>query len=173
MSPELRRMLVEGDEVGFEKSFVNGDFPNSFSVDWRECDDDIVRYCAECLSITSLEPDWKDDALFIRRGEKKTPVPLREDGGDRHITLCALNDALAPDYEARYLVVSGGSDTLGLVALRTNDWRKLEEACPQAVAENFIDPRLLPNLITEFTEKSLPIPARARYRRMVNRSQRS
>ena len=46
----------------------------------------------------------------------------------------------------------------------------LEKANPAVVAENFIDPRRLPNLMTELTDEKLPANARARFGRMLNRN---
>lgn len=58
------------------------------------------------------------------------------------------------------------------VALRMDDWRALENEYPTVVAENFIDPRTLPNLMTELTDETLPENARARLERMVERNRR-
>src|SRR5262249_50878037 len=92
--------------------------------------------------------------------------PLQMDEGDRHITICTLNDMLVPKYEIRYLVFSHGSDTAGLAALAVADWQGLEKANAAAVAENFVDPRKLPNVFTELTDDKRPAPARACFERM-------
>lgn len=173
MSPELKSMLLKGDEQGIEDAYYGELCPDFFAVDWREADDEIVRGCALCLNLEeTLSAEWIDDKLFINFEGRKTHVPLLEDGGDRHITICKLNDVLEGRYQIRYVVASGGSDMGGFVVLNQEDWGLLEAACLQAVSENFIDPRTLPNLFTEFTEEHLPLPARARYLRMVNRSKK-
>lgn len=173
MSPGLKNLLLKGDEKGVEDAYYGELFPEFFGVDWREGDDEIVQACAACLNLEeSLSAEFADDKLVITFEGKRTLVPLLEDGGDRHVTICKLNDVLDGRYQIRYIVASGGSDTGGFVALSQEDWNVLEAECSQAVSENFIDPRSLPNLFTEFTEGHLPVPARARYLRMANRNKR-
>jgi hypothetical protein len=77
---------------------------------------------------------------------------------------------LSPKYDVRFLVFSHRSDTLGLAAMSTADWRELEDANAAVVAENFIDPRKLPNLMTELTDEKLPAHARARFERLLHRN---
>ena len=173
MSPELKSMLLKGDEKGIENFVYGGLCPDFFGVNWRAGDDEIVLECAACLKLEdSLSAEWIGDKLFITFEGGQTLVPLLEDGGDRHITICKLNDVLEGKYQLRFIVVSLGNDSIGIVALTTEDWAFLQAACPQTVIENFIDPRSLPNLITEITEEHLPVPARARYLRMINRNQK-
>ena len=97
---------------------------------------------------------------------------MQFDVADRHITLCTLNDLLSPKHEIRFIILSHGSDTVGFAALSVADWRELEKANADAVAENFVDPRKLPNLVTELTDEKLPPKARARFERMLERNKR-
>ena len=92
--------------------------------------------------------------------------------GDRHITICTLNDVLSPKYEVRFLVFSHGSDTLGFAALDMATWQQVEKADPTVVAENFIDPRKLPNIVNDLVDAKLPPLARARFERLLNRNKR-
>lgn len=170
MSPELRQMVINRDEVGLERAYYDDECPHFFSVDWRGDDEDIVTDCARALELESLSAEWRDDELFILFDGREIKVPLEMDAGDRHITACTLNDVLNPMYEMRFLVCSHGNDTIGFAALRVADWRELENSNAAAVAENFIDPRKLPNLMTELTDDSLPARARARFERMVARN---
>jgi len=170
MNPELRQMVIDRDEVGLEGAFFDNECSNFFAVDWREDDADIVAYCAEALELESLTAEWRDENLFIIFDGREVKVPLQIDVADRHITICKLNDVLSPKYEVRFLVFSHGSDTLGFAALSVADWCELEKANPAVVAENFIDPRKLPNLMTELTDEKLPVSARARFERMLNRN---
>lgn len=169
MSPELESLLGNPDEVRFENACLDGEIPEFLGIDWREPDDEIIEACAECLSLDSLHAVWNGDKLYISFEGLLSRVPLLEDAGDRHITICRLNDVLEGRYQLRMIVVSHGSDAIDLAALPVEEWTKLESALPQMVQENFIDPRLLPNVITDLTDSELPIPARARYLRMVNR----
>lgn len=166
---EFRRMLSDRDEKGMETAFFENECGHFFAVDWREDDADIVAYCAESLGLQNLKAEWSGSELVVDYNGARHVVPLLEDEGDRHVTLCALNDILAPNYELRFFVGSHGSDTGGFAALPTSDWQTLERECPDAVAENFLDPRKLPNVFTELTEDTLPIPARARFLRMLER----
>jgi len=47
MSPELRQMVLDRDEVGLERAYFDNECPHFFAVDWREDDADIVACCAE------------------------------------------------------------------------------------------------------------------------------
>jgi hypothetical protein len=170
MSPEFRQMVLERDEVGLEKAYLENECSHFFAVDWRGDDADIVTDCAAALELDWLRADWRGEELFILFDGNKVSVPLQMDVADRHITICTLNDVLSPQYEVRFLVFSHGSDTLGFAALSVADWRELESADAAAVAENFIDPRQLPNLMTELTDEKLPAGARARYERMMRRN---
>ncbi len=163
-------MVIAHDEVGLERAFFDNDCPHFFAVDWGEDDADIVAYCAEALELDSLTAEWRGDDLFITFDGRDVKVPLLMDVADRHITICTLNDVLSPNYEVRFLVFSHGGDTGGFAALRVADWRELEKANAAVVAENFIDPRKLPNLMTELTDEKLPANAGARLARMLNRN---
>lgn len=170
MRSELRQLVLGRDEIGLERAYFDSECPHFFAVDWREDDADIVAYCAEALELDSLTAEWRDDDLFIIYDGREVRVPLLMDLADRHITICTLNDVLGPKYEIRFLVFSHGSDTLGFAALSMAEWNELEEADWGVVAENFIDPRKLPNLVTELTDEKLPADARARFQRMLNRN---
>jgi hypothetical protein len=170
MIAELRQMVNDRDEFGLERAFFNSGCPHFFAVDWREDDADIVADCAEALELELLTAEWRDEELFIIFNGQEARVPLQSDAEDRHITICALNDLMEAKYEIRFLVFSLGSDTLGFAALSVADWRELEKSNAAAVAENFIDPRKLPNLMTELTEKKLPTNARVRFERLLNRN---
>src|SRR5262245_17912121 len=99
MSPELRRMVIERDEVGLERAYVDNDCAHFFTVDWGEDDADIVAYCAEALELDSLAAEWRDEELFIVFDGREVQVPLQLDVADRHVTICTLNDVLSPNYE--------------------------------------------------------------------------
>ena len=170
MSPELNSLFVKPDEKRFEDAYFDGQVPEFLGIDWREPDDEIIEACAECLQLDSLHAVWNGDRLYISFWGQQSRVPLLEDAGDRHITICRLNDVMEGKYQLRMIVVSHGSDTIGLAVLPVEEWTYWESTSRQLVEENFIDPRLLPNVITDLTDTDLPIPARARYLRMVNRS---
>jgi hypothetical protein len=163
-------MIEERDEPSLEQAYFDNECPHFFTVDCREDDADIVKYCSDCLGLPSLAAEWRDEVLFMAFEGKEVRVPLQQDTADRHITICTVNDLLSPKYEIRFVVLSQGSDSIGLAALSTEDWRELERTNPETVAENFIDPRKLPNLMTELTERDLPVNAQARLQRMAERN---
>jgi hypothetical protein len=171
MTPELRQMVISCDELALERAYSDNECPHFFAVDWREDDADIVGYCAEALELESLSAEWREEDLHILFDGREVKVPLQIDVADRHITICTLNDVLGPKYEVRFLVFSHGGDTLGFAALSVADWQELENANSAAVAANFIDPRKLPNLMTELTDEKLPPLAKARLKRMLERNQ--
>jgi hypothetical protein len=171
MSPDFRKIVIDGDEVALERTYFDNKSSHLFAVDWGEDDADIVAYCAEALGLESSTAEWREEDLFIILNEQQMQVPLQLDVADRHITVCTLNDVLRPNYEVRFLVASFGGDTLGFAALTATDWTELEEANGAFVAENFIDPRKLPNLMTELTQQTLPPNAKARFERMLSRNQ--
>jgi hypothetical protein len=179
--PQKHQWDVKMNESAIVRFLENPDFEAfrvlwsddkaSFAVDWREPDDDIIGYCESvlqtgCLSAENAEADNECDDLYINYRGTRTKVPLACNGGDRHVTLCALNDVLAPDYQIRWIVISHGSDTLGFVPLPSGAWRSLESRYPQQVAENFLDPRPLPNLFTVFVDDDLPEPAKSHWQRV-------
>jgi hypothetical protein len=129
-----------------------------FWVDWREDDDAIPNYCESILQTGQLsgelinvdgDPGFE---IYVRYNDKRVKVPLTVSPADRHITLCSLNEALAPDYEVRFCIDSNGSDTLAFLPLAASTWAELDEGYGERVAQHFyrIAPR--PNLFTEALE---------------------
>ena len=173
MDQALRQWLKDENERAIDDAFFDSGCPHFFAVDWGEDDADIVEYCAGCIGVDSLRAEWRDDSLVIIRDANETTVPLKNDDGDRHITICTLNDVLQPEYEIRFLVCSHGSDTAGFAALSAADWQTLDTELPHPVKANFIKLAELPNIFTGMTDKHLPEEARARFQRMLDGNQRS
>jgi hypothetical protein len=150
-----------------------------FWVEWNEDDDQIPGLCEAILKTGHLAADWDDETMVIvwRGGrfpvaltksllteaagnpitwavDAVLPLPLSDallwpSRGDRHVTLLALNRALSPDYEIRY-VRSSADDEPAFAPLAASDWATLEQQYgPDAVEAAF--PRLRPdrNLFTE------------------------
>ena len=126
-----------------------------FWVDWREEDDAIVGYCEDILQTGSLaaelvEVDTENGyEIHITFQGKRAKVPLTYSPQDRHITLYALNQILAPDYEVRFCIASNGSDTLAFLPLPSSQWQKLEAAHGDRLAEHFCRLAPKPNLFTD------------------------
>jgi hypothetical protein len=170
MDPYLEKLVSERDEVGIERAFFDGRCKNFVAVDWGDEDDSIVSSCAASLGLSNLSSRFEGSDLVITYSGRQQRVALTQDVGDRHLTICGINDAIASEYELRFLVCSHGSDTIGLAALSASDWRSLEDRFPEAVAENFLDPRTLPNIINNLIDDHLPPKARSRFDRMVARN---
>ncbi len=126
-----------------------------FWVDWREDEGDIVRYCESVLQTGSLTAEWIRAAtprgrdLYISYGGRRIRVPLINGDEDRHITLCVLNGALAPDYEVRFCIGSNGSDTLAFLPLPAVQWAELEQRYGAGVGRHFYRLAERPNIFTD------------------------
>jgi hypothetical protein len=126
-----------------------------FWVDWREGERDIVRYCETVLRTGSLTAEWVRAAtpdrrdLFISYGGRRIRAPLIQGYEDRHIALCALNQALAPEYEVRFCIDSKGSDTLAFLPLPSETWAGLEQRYGAAVGRHFYRLAERPNVFTD------------------------
>ena len=121
-----------------------------FRVDWHEDDSDIVEYCEGVLQTGSLKAAWEEGGeLYITHAGNHVRVPLMNSDQDRHITLCALNRALSPDYEVRFCVDTNGSDTLGFLPLPASEWADLENQYGAAVSRHFYRLAARPNVFTD------------------------
>jgi len=126
-----------------------------FWVDWREEDDAIVEYCESLLETGELSAEIIDADnehgfdMYIVYSNKRAKVSLTLSEDDRHITLCALNDILRPDYEVRFVIASKGSDTLAFVPLPSAEWQALERRYGKQVEKHFYRIAGKPNLYTD------------------------
>ena len=126
-----------------------------FWVDWREDDADIVSYCEGLLQTGSLASEWVNANtpvgvdLYISHKGKRLRVPLVIGPEDRHITLCALNEVLAPDFEVRFCIDSNGNDTLAFLPLPTAKWKELESTYGETVDSHFHKLTKSPNVFTD------------------------
>jgi hypothetical protein len=125
-----------------------------FWVDWRQDDDSIPDACEAVLQTGKLagklvEVDTDQGyEVWIRYGDRFVQVPLTYTAGDRHITLCSLNETLRPDYEVRFCIDSHGSDAAAFLPLAAHQWRDLEHKYGDAVAKHFYKFKDRPNLFT-------------------------
>src|SRR6476620_12415117 len=74
-----------------------------FWIDWRHEDDAIPNDCESILQtgqlageLVNVESDPGFE-IYVRYKDKRLKVPLTVSAADRHITICSLNEALAPD----------------------------------------------------------------------------
>jgi hypothetical protein len=126
-----------------------------FWVDWRQEDETIADACEEVLGTGRLSGEYVEAdteegyEVHIRYGDRRVRVPLTYSEADRNVTLCALNQALAPDYEVRFCTDSQGSDTLAFLPLPAREWAELERRYGRAVGERFYRIATRPNLFTD------------------------
>jgi hypothetical protein len=132
-----------------------GDESTAFWVDWGQEDETIADACEDvlltgCLSGELVEVDTNEGVeVYIQYGDRRVHVPLTYRVADRHITLCVLNDVLAPDYEVRFCIDSKGGDTLAFLQLTVGQWAELERQYGGKVGERFYRIEARPSLFTD------------------------
>lgn len=149
----IERFLSSPTEKNIEKLLNSQD--TVFWVDWREEDDAIVEYCERILQTKQIDSELQDieeepgfQFSIVYKGVTVI-VPLVAGPEDRHITLYALNQAIAADFEIRFCIDSAGGDSLAFLPLSISQWGELEERFGNTVAEHFAKIEARPNLFTE------------------------
>lgn len=100
-------------------------------VDWREDDEDLIRYFNDELEeqfevqLVDNNKPYGDD-IVLKQGEKQLTIPYKE-VLDRDTTIKYLNEFIKPKYEIRWAMESLGNDTLAFVLLEANQWKSLED----------------------------------------------
>src|SRR5439155_23659726 len=131
MDLRLVAIVLESPTEEAIRAFLN-DKGTVFWVDWQEEDDAIVEACEGILQTGVLFSELVDVntdqgyELYIRYRGYRARVPLSNSEQDRHLTLCALNQILAPDFEVRFCIDSNGSDSLAFLPLAVSRWAELE-----------------------------------------------
>jgi hypothetical protein len=126
-----------------------------FWIDWRQEDETIAESCESVLQTGHLSGELvevdSDEGyeVYLQYRDRRVKVPLSYSGDDRHITLCALNRVLAPEYEVRFCIDSNGSDTLAFLPLSCEKWAELERRYGEAVGRRFYKLAERPNLFTD------------------------
>ncbi len=178
MVPESIHALIRSTPSERPQSALE-DSTALFWVEWREDDDQIPALCAAVLKTTELSSEWDDDRLYIVWRGRRVPVPLAHSvldsvaasspvavldsflpvslvdlfswpsRGTRHTTMLALNQALNPEYEIRYLRGSLAEGGAAFAPLAQGDWVALEQQYGRDVLEAaFAALRDKPNLFT-------------------------
>ena len=109
-------------------------------IDWREDDEDVVRYfndmMDESIHIQTISNGklYGDDIvlqeLLIPYGDEK----------DRDVTIKYFNNFVKPDYEVRWFVESLGNDTLGFTVLSGAEWADLEDEFGADTVRYYFEP---------------------------------
>ena len=153
MIPEVVSTFLESPSENTMRKLL--DSKSVFWVDWGEEDDAIVEYCESVLQTGALSSKFLDAdneagfELLIHCNSLRTVVPLTISPADRHITICSLNEVLAPDYEIRFCIDSNGMDTLAFLPLASADWTDIETKYADLFATHFGQVTPFPNLFTE------------------------
>ena len=123
-------------------------------IDWREYDDDIIRYFNEMmedkleLEMIDNEKPYGDDIILVK-GAEKLQI-LYEEEMDRDTTIKYLNEFIKPEYEIGWFLESLGNDTLGFVLLKSNEWKKLEEEFDKDTVGYYFTPITLDSEMFDF-----------------------
>ena len=142
MNNQFAIQLIEQPGEETTDSLFDNEHVGVFWVDWREADDDIIRMTADALGIQELtcegEDEGEDEKLYVSYKKQRTLVPLEFEPGEQDKTLFALNQAIFPDYEIRYIKASEGGDTIAFMALDIDTWRNLESTFGTKVDDAFM-----------------------------------
>jgi hypothetical protein len=142
MDLSFAEALIASPGDATTQMLYKGSQPGVFWVDWREGDDDIIKLAARALGRDDLAPHWENGVLHVNFAGRLTPVPLEQKPGEQDITLAALNRALHPAFELRWIRASDGGDTLAFQILPGVGWRALQARYGAAVDAAFarLDP---------------------------------
>ena len=125
MSDLIERLITDPSESTIDDLFE--DHNSIFWVDWKEDDAVLAEYVGSLINSVDLKAERDGEDIYLSFKEKKLKVPLTLSGKDRHITLMAINEIMAEEYETRMVWASEGGDTLAFTTLSKNSWEKLEE----------------------------------------------
>ena len=100
-------------------------------IDWREYDEDIVKYFNKAIgnTISVRREDNKklygNDIILIYK-DKSMIIPYQEKM-DRDTTIKSINELIKDDFSIRLLVDSAEDDTLSFCVLLNEQWEMLEK----------------------------------------------
>ena len=113
-------------------------------VDWREDDEDVVRYFNDMIdepidiqTVSNGKP-YGDD-IVLKKGDKELQIPYGDEQ-DRDVTIKYFNDFVQPDYEVRWFTESLGNDTLGFTVLSGAEWAKLNDEFGADTVRYYFEP---------------------------------
>jgi len=137
MNLTFARELIENPgELSTRRLFQRAN--GVFWVDWREASEDIVNLAAQCIGDKDLAADWIGDKLRIRFRGHLTEVPTAPGLREQDAVLLALNRAVDPEYEIRFVKASDGGDTLAFLPLGKELWSELQDRFGAKVDTAFV-----------------------------------
>jgi len=136
MNPSFARELIEHPSERLTKRLFES-AEGVLWVDWREGSSDIVRLAAKIMGEAELSAEWSGETLRLRLRERQQEVHIPPKPGGQDITLLALNQLIAGDYEIRFIKASDGGDTLAFMPLTRQDWLEIDFAFGTKVDDAF------------------------------------
>lgn len=100
-------------------------------IDWREYDEDIVKYFNKAIgnTISVRREDNKKlygNVIILIYKDKSMIIPYQEKM-DRDTTIKSINELIKDDFSIRLLVDSAEDDTLSFCVLLNEQWEMLEK----------------------------------------------
>ena len=113
-------------------------------VDWREDDEDVVRYFNDMMDEpidiqTVSNGKLYGDDIVLQKGDNELLIPYGDEK-DRDVTIKYFNDFVQPDYEVRWFTESLGNDTLGFTVLSGAEWANLEDEFGADTVRYYFEP---------------------------------
>jgi hypothetical protein len=140
----LAEYLASSDADFFYDNFCGDDIYDIVMwVDWKEEDEDIVRYCEDIIKTGQLSAEVLNAEnergfdFVITYKNSKTNVPCKGKDTDIDTTIRTLNAVIQPDYEIRFCIESDGSDTLAFLPLSREQWKELDTKFANEIISKF------------------------------------
>ena len=143
---ELKKFLEDTNGVD---SLLESD--SIIWIDWREYDEDVINYFNEKIEnkiTVKLENNGKEygDDIVLDYKDKSIKIPYQEEM-DRDTTIKWVNEIIKDNFSIRLYALSLGSDTLGFVLLKNEDWGNLETLVGKDKLEHYFSPITLETLM--------------------------
>ena len=143
---ELKQFLEDTNEVD---SLLESD--SIIWIDWREYDEDVINYFSEKIEnkiTVKFENNGKEygDDIVLDYKDKSIKIPYQEEV-DRDTTIKWVNEIIRDNFSIRLCALSLGSDTLGFVLLKNENWGNLETLVGKDKLEHYFSPITLETLM--------------------------
>ncbi len=107
-----------------------------FWVDWGEYDSDIIEYCENMILSGQLSAkEYGEYGVEITYKGQSIKIDYPNDFADRDTTLTILSEVIKDNYSLRFSIDTDGSDTLGFVALKHDEWAEIEKEVGTDIVE--------------------------------------
>jgi len=139
--PQLLHQYLQNGSTGFFHENFQGRNDLVLWIDWGQTAEDIVAHCEQILqtgtlSLSPAPADAANQGTYIRYKETRRKLPAAADT-DHQVTLQALNELLAPDFEIRAFKATSGDGLLAFLPLASGSWAQLEQQYGNKVLLHF------------------------------------